>query len=159
LPEYCPSALSGQAIGDKYPFPISHAYAYLESRADPNDRYQALLACPSLWRTSPTTFRKIPEDLNRAFGGEGVNGDAPVAIQHLLGKLVENVAIQKSLEVNPPDTARLTFNHVAEQLFAEMVDNYYTFYKRVTDNPQAQQRLFEWLFEQYRSAREQDQEE
>ena len=34
-----------QLIREKYPFPISHAYAYLESRADPNDRYQALLAC------------------------------------------------------------------------------------------------------------------
>jgi len=34
-----------QLICDKYPFPISHAYTYLESRIDPNDRYQALLAC------------------------------------------------------------------------------------------------------------------
>jgi hypothetical protein len=34
-----------QLIRDKYPFPISHAYTYLESRVDPNDRYQALLSC------------------------------------------------------------------------------------------------------------------
>ena len=34
-----------QLIRDKYPFPISHAYTYLESRVDPHDRYQALLAC------------------------------------------------------------------------------------------------------------------
>ena len=34
-----------QLIRQKYPFPISHAYTYLESRVDPNDRYQALLAC------------------------------------------------------------------------------------------------------------------
>jgi len=32
-------------IHNKYPFPISHAYTYLESRIDPNDRYQALLTC------------------------------------------------------------------------------------------------------------------
>jgi hypothetical protein len=32
-------------IRDRYPFPISHAYAYLESRVDPQDRYAALLAC------------------------------------------------------------------------------------------------------------------
>jgi len=32
-------------VRQKYPFPISHAYAYLESRADPDDRYQALLSC------------------------------------------------------------------------------------------------------------------
>lgn len=34
-----------QLIREKYPFPISHAYTYLESRVDPNDRYQALLTC------------------------------------------------------------------------------------------------------------------
>jgi hypothetical protein len=34
-----------QLVREQFPFPISHAYAYLESRADPNDRYQALLAC------------------------------------------------------------------------------------------------------------------
>jgi hypothetical protein len=32
-------------VRQKYPFPISHAYTYLESRADPDDRYQALLSC------------------------------------------------------------------------------------------------------------------
>ena len=32
-------------IRASYPFPISHAYTYLESRIDPADRYQALLAC------------------------------------------------------------------------------------------------------------------
>ncbi|MEA3341022.1 MAG: hypothetical protein U9R15_13750, partial [Chloroflexota bacterium] len=34
-----------QLIREKYPFPISHAYVYLESRVDPNDRYQAILTC------------------------------------------------------------------------------------------------------------------
>ena len=32
-------------IRERYPFPISHAYTYLESRVDPSDRYQALLSC------------------------------------------------------------------------------------------------------------------
>jgi hypothetical protein len=34
-----------QLIREKYPFPISHAYMYLDNRVDPNDRYEALLAC------------------------------------------------------------------------------------------------------------------
>lgn len=34
-----------QLIREKYPFPISHTYGYLESRIEPEDRYQALLAC------------------------------------------------------------------------------------------------------------------
>jgi len=54
------------------------------------------------------------------------------------------------------ETARLTFDQVTEQLFAEMIDNYYEFYKKVTDDPQAKHRFFDWLFEQYeRGAQEQ----
>jgi len=34
-----------ETIRESYPFPISHAFTYLESRVDANDRYQALLAC------------------------------------------------------------------------------------------------------------------
>ncbi|MCJ7737661.1 MAG: hypothetical protein MUQ10_10170, partial [Anaerolineae bacterium] len=34
-----------RSVCDEYPFPISHAYGYLESRAGPRDRYQALLSC------------------------------------------------------------------------------------------------------------------
>jgi len=34
-----------QSIRRKYPFPISHAYTYLESRVDPQDCHAALLNC------------------------------------------------------------------------------------------------------------------
>ncbi len=34
-----------QLIREHFPFPISHTYTYLQSRVDPDDRYQALLAC------------------------------------------------------------------------------------------------------------------
>lgn len=34
-----------QLIRDEFPFPISHAYTYLESRVDPEDKYAALMAC------------------------------------------------------------------------------------------------------------------
>lgn len=32
-------------IRQRYPFPISHSYTYLQSRVDPQDRHAALLAC------------------------------------------------------------------------------------------------------------------
>ena len=99
----------------------------------------------------------IIKELNRIFGGEGINSDAPAAIAHLQSKLTEDIALKKSYEVNPPQTVRLTFDQVAEQLFAEMIDNYYEFYNKVTDDPQAKQRFFDWLFEQYRrGAQQQD---
>jgi|GEM_PF-1702523 len=43
-------------IRDRYPFPISHAYAYLESRVDPQDRYAALLACFEVTLKTITTI-------------------------------------------------------------------------------------------------------
>jgi len=92
----------------------------------------------------------IIEELNSIFGSEGVNGDAPAAITQLQSNLAEDITLKKSCQVNPPETARLTFDQVTEQLFAEMIDNYYEFYKKVTDDPQAKQRFFDWLFEQYR---------
>ncbi|MBN1814417.1 MAG: hypothetical protein JXA14_21435 [Anaerolineae bacterium] len=34
-----------QLVRGRYPFPIGHAYTYMESRIDPGDRYLALLTC------------------------------------------------------------------------------------------------------------------
>jgi hypothetical protein len=39
---------------------------------------------------------------------------------------------------------------VVEERFAEMIDNYFEFYRRVTDDPKAKERLFDWLFGEYR---------
>jgi type I restriction enzyme R subunit len=91
----------------------------------------------------------IIEDLNKTFGIK-TNHDAEAAIEQLQGKLQEDIALQKSFEVNPPETARLTFDQATEELFAEMIDSYWGFYKQVTDDPQAKQRFFDWLHDQYR---------
>jgi type I restriction enzyme R subunit len=97
----------------------------------------------------------IINDLNKTYGIKP-NGDAQVAIQQLQGKLAENVTVQKSVEVNPPETARLTFEQVADELFAEMVDNYYEFYRQITDDPQAKRFFFDWLYDQYRQRAEEE---
>ena len=34
-----------ELVNTRYPFPISHAYGYMENRIDPGDRYLATLAC------------------------------------------------------------------------------------------------------------------
>jgi type I restriction enzyme R subunit len=91
----------------------------------------------------------IIEQLNQIFG-ERVNDDAPGAIQHLQRKLDADIALQKGAEANPPETFRLLFDQVVEELFAEMVDNYFGFYRRVTDDRKAKERLFDWLFGEYR---------
>jgi type I restriction enzyme R subunit len=91
----------------------------------------------------------ILEELNQIFG-EKVNGDTPGAIQHLQRKLDADIALQKGAEANPPKTFRLLFDQVVEERFAEMIDNYFEFYRRVTDDPKAKERLFDWLFGEYR---------
>jgi hypothetical protein len=90
----------------------------------------------------------ILEALNQIFG-EKVNGDTPGAIQHLQGKLAADIALQKGAEANPPETFRLLFDQVVDERFAEMIDNFFEFYQRVTDDPRAKERLFDWLFEEY----------
>lgn len=91
----------------------------------------------------------IIEDLNKTFGIK-INGHAQAAISQLQAKLNQDIALQISFRVNPPETARLAFDNVTGELFADMVDSYWEFYKQVTDDPQAKQRFFDWLYDQYR---------
>jgi hypothetical protein len=64
-----------QVIREQYPFPISHAYSYMESRIDPADRYQALLTCFEVILKTITSIglatlmRDIQEDPNLGNAG------------------------------------------------------------------------------------------
>jgi type I restriction enzyme R subunit len=90
----------------------------------------------------------IIEELNTAYGVQ-TNGDAEAAIAHLQAKLTADIALEKGAEVNPPATFRTLFDDRADDHFGEMVDAFYKFYNDITANPQAKQRFFDWLFEQY----------
>ncbi|MBN1581498.1 MAG: type I restriction endonuclease subunit R, partial [Anaerolineae bacterium] len=90
----------------------------------------------------------IIEELNRIYHIP-TNGDAEAAIHHLRGKLEGDIALAKGSAANPPDTFRLLFDQIADEHFADMIDAFFKFYKQVTDNPQAKDRFFDWLFEQY----------
>lgn len=92
----------------------------------------------------------IIQELNEIFDIP-TNGDAQAAIEHLRGKLAEDVALEKGAAANPPETFRLLFNQVADEHFAEMIDSFFQFYKQVTDNPQAKDRFFDWLYQQYQN--------
>lgn len=91
----------------------------------------------------------IIQELNKIFG-IATNGDTEAAIAHLRGKLEQDITLEKGAAANPPDVFRLLFEQRADEHFAEMIDAFFKFYKQVTDNPQAKERFFEWLFEQYR---------
>ena len=39
----------------------------------------------------------------------------------------------------------------ANKLLDEVIDIYFDFYRQVTDGPQAKRHFFDWLYDQYRS--------
>ena len=53
------------------------------------------------------------------------------------------------MQVNAPENARLTFDHVANDKFQEMIDSNFKFYKQVNDDRQFAKFFFEWLFDRY----------
>ncbi|MDQ3828942.1 MAG: hypothetical protein M3361_06475, partial [Candidatus Tectomicrobia bacterium] len=73
-----------------------------------------------------------------------------VFIKQLEQKLAADPALEASIRVNPPENARLTFNHVVNDRLQEMIDANFKFYKQVTDDPEFAKVFLDWLFERYR---------
>jgi len=115
-----------QLIREKYPFPIAHAHTYLQSRVDPNDRYQALLACFEV------TLKTITSIALANFLRD-IQDDPTLGNVHLFQDLVDTLSRPLSLghwhallhrALRPYDTRRDQM--VVPQLF--------DFYYRVTEH-------------------------
>jgi type I restriction enzyme R subunit len=91
---------------------------------------------------------QIIKELNDRFGTDFTEQDK-VFIEQLEAKLAEDLALANSVKVNPPENARLTFDHVVEDKLQGMIDSNFKFYKQITDNPQFNQLFVDWLFERY----------
>jgi len=91
----------------------------------------------------------IIEELNTIYDIQ-TNGDSKNAIRFLMQKLMEDIALETGSKVNPPETFRTLFDDRADEHFGEMVDAFFKFYKKVTNNPRAKEHFFDWLFDQYR---------
>jgi hypothetical protein len=93
-------------IHEKYPFPISHAYTYLESRVDPQDRYAALLTCfeVTLKTITVIALANFFQDAQEApdFGDHRLYGDLletlrrPLSLGHWQGLLWRTLTPYKS---------------------------------------------------------------
>jgi len=112
-------------IREKYPFPISHAYTYLESRVAPEDRYKALLACFEV--TLKTVASISLANFMRDIQEDPAFGDA-----HLFRDLLEILSLPLSLghwhevlrrTLRPYDTCRKRL----------LVPKLFDFYYRITD--------------------------
>ncbi len=69
-------------------------------------------------------------------------------------KLIGDPALEASVRVNPPENARLTFDHVVNDRLQEMIDSNFKFYKQITDDQDFGKFLLDWLFERYNNSME-----
>jgi type I restriction enzyme R subunit len=97
----------------------------------------------------------IIRELNEHFGTDFAEEDR-VFIEQLAAKLNEDPALSASVQVNTPENARLTFNHVAEDKLQDMIDTNFQFYKQITDDPEFAKHLFDFLFQRYRKRAEKE---
>ena len=97
----------------------------------------------------------IISELNEHFGTDFAEEDR-VFIEQLEAKLNEDPALSASVQVNTPENARLTFNHVAEDKLQDMIDTNFQFYKQITDDPEFAKHLYDFLFERYRKRAEKE---
>lgn len=92
---------------------------------------------------------QIIKELNDRFGTDFTEDDK-IFIQQWQDKLAGDAALEASIQVNTEENARLTFDHVANDKMQEMIDTNFKFYKQVTDDPQFEKFVLDWMFEQYK---------
>ncbi len=72
--------------------------------------------------------------LNERFGVDIPLREGERFIEQLQARLVADEALAASVQVNPPDKARLTFDHVINDRIQDMVDVSFKFYKLLTED-------------------------
>ncbi len=91
---------------------------------------------------------QIIQELNQHFGTDFGEEDK-LCIRELEERLVGNTSLEKSVLVNPPEHARLTFDHVIDDLLQDMIEGHFKFYKQVNDDEEFARMFKDWLFKRY----------
>ncbi|MFQ5911417.1 MAG: hypothetical protein ACE5IJ_11970 [Thermoplasmata archaeon] len=91
---------------------------------------------------------QIIQELNERFGTDFTEEDR-VFIKQLEEKLAGDAALEASVRVNPPENARLTFDHVVNDKLQEMINSNFRFYRQITDDQEFAKAFFDWLFQRY----------
>ena len=100
---------------------------------------------------APEEFEPLSEiiqELNTRFGTNFTDDDK-LCIHEIEQRLDGNDALEASVRVNPPENARLSFDHFVTDLLQGMVDGHFKFYKQVNDDPAFAQAFLDWLFKRY----------
>jgi hypothetical protein len=86
--------------------------------------------------------RNFEETIERAL--LATSADAPIP-----SCLAGDTALEQSVRANTPENARLTFDHVVNDLMQDMIEGHFKFYKQVNDDQQFSKFLFDWLFDRF----------
>jgi len=93
---------------------------------------------------------KIIADLNDQFGTTFKSEDAVEAIKVLESRFDVSEALKNSVRINTTENARLTFDHVFNDYFQDLIESYFSFYRQVNDDETVSKTLKDILFERYR---------
>jgi type I restriction enzyme, R subunit len=96
----------------------------------------------------PEALSKIILELNERFGTDFTEDDK-VFIKQLEEKLAVDAGLEASIRVNPPENARLTFDHVLNDGLQEMIDANFKFYKKINDDPEFGEFFSNLLYDRY----------
>jgi len=94
------------------------------------------------------TLSQIIQELNQRFGTTFTDDDK-LCIRDLEQRLDQHPALEASVRANTPENARLTFNHVVNDLMQDLIDGHFKFYKQVTDDNEFSKMFLDWLFERF----------
>jgi len=94
----------------------------------------------------------IIHELNERFGTDLTEADT-LTVAQLVEGLATNEALASSVQVNTPENARLTFEHVVQDLLQGTIDSNFKFYKRIADDRSFAEFFIGRLFDQYLRSR------
>jgi type I restriction enzyme R subunit len=87
--------------------------------------------------------------LNEVHGADIPVREGEQFIEQLQARLTEDEALAASVQVNTPENARLTFNHVINDRIQDMVDVSFKFYKLLTEDAAFADFFQELMFNRY----------
>ena len=91
----------------------------------------------------------IIAELNDRFGAD-LSDEDKVTIGHLEDLLGADETLKASIRVNPPETARLAFDHIVQDRLQTIVETNFKLYKRVADDDAFANVLVDWLYDRFR---------
>lgn len=107
---------------------------------------------PAPGQTSPDELEPLSAiiaELNERFGTDLTDEDK-ITIGHLEDLLGADETLKASVRINPPETARLAFEHIVNDRLQGIVETNFQLYKRVTDDNAFAQVLVDWLYDRFR---------